>query len=182
MVIFVSKSTIFDIKIIFHGSLWPFSAIREHRTASNVNFSTKKSILFQYTRYVFLEIVPIFEVLFMELIWHISGELIMYKILRGRWIWSVCFAPPFVLLSNAERFRVRLLRNTRANNFSIPFLLSSAGRTVVEGEHLPNEHQNSTSTVGTHKRTSTWISRTAYIDLKVGNQNSIYNTSKHVII
>lgn len=86
---------------------------------------------FQYRKFIsisiytlsFLEIVPVFEVLFMELIWHISGELIMYKILRGRWIWSVCFAPPFnVLLSNAEWFRVRLLRNTRANNFSVAIL------------------------------------------------------------
>ena len=51
--------------------------------------------IWKYT-FRFLEMVPIFEVLFMELIWHISGELIMYKILRGRWIWSVCFAPPFV--------------------------------------------------------------------------------------
>ena len=47
---------------------------------------------FQYRKFIsisiytlsFLEIVPVFEVLFMELIWHISGELIMYKILRGR--------------------------------------------------------------------------------------------------
>ena len=121
--------------------------------------------IWKYT-FSFLEMVPIFEVLFMELIWHISGELIMYKILRGRWIWSVCFAPRsfvFFCQNAVERFRARLLRNTRTNNFSVPFLLSSAVRTVVveDVEHLPlSEHQNSTSTVGTHKRTSTWISRT----------------------
>ena len=79
-----------------------------------------------------------FEVLFMELIWHISGELIMYKILRGRWIWSVCFAPPFNVLLSKMRNGSEFVYSATLERiiFLSPFLLSSAGRTVVEDEHL----------------------------------------------
>ena len=179
LTIFHSKLSIFDTKMNLCGLFWRSEIVgRGQMSISVPKIHCNIHVKFFGNR-------SNFEVLFMELIWHISGELIMYKILRGRWIWSVCFAPPFNVLLSKMRNGSEFVYSATLERiiFLSPFLLSSAGRTVVEDEHLaPNEHQNSTSTVGTHKRTSTWISRTPYIDLKVCNQNSIYNTSKHVII
>ena len=185
MTIFVQKCPFLTQKTIHYGHFWRSEIVGRGQMlifVPKIHFHCNILIAIHVK---FFGNRSNFEVLFMELIWHISGELIMYKILRGRWIWSVCFAPPFNVLLSKMRNGSEFVYSATLERiiFLSPFLLSSAGRTVVEDEHLaPNEHQNSTSTVGTHKRTSTWISRTPYIDLKVGNQNSVYNTSKHVII
>ena len=88
LTIFHSKLSIFDTKMNRCGHFWRSEIVgRGQMSISVPKIHCNIHVKFFGNR-------SNFEVLFMELIWHISGELIMYKILRGRWIWSVCASRP----------------------------------------------------------------------------------------